>query len=144
MILDYLDDLNLAAVATATVVAFVVGVTWFSPVLLGRFWARQVSRYSGIPDTDIIENASRPPVLIKWLVSIAVSAFMLSLAIEGTGTDSAADGAVLGFVLGAGLGAAFFSWPPIFARMPWQWWLLNSGAFVTMLAAMGAVLGSWR
>jgi hypothetical protein len=50
---------------------------------------------------------------------------------------------VLGLVLGLGLGATLASWPPIFARMPWQWWLVNSGAFVLMQVAMGTILGAW-
>ncbi len=34
-----------------------------------------------------------------------------------------------------GLAATFSSWPPVFARMPWGWWLVNNGAFLLMLAA---------
>jgi hypothetical protein len=67
----------------------------------------------------------------------------LALAAEGVGADSAGDGIVLGVVLGIGFGATVNSWPPIFARMPWEWWLVNSGAFVLMQVAMGAILGAW-
>jgi hypothetical protein len=65
-------------------------------------------------------------------------------AVEAVDADSVGDGIVLGLVLGAGMGATFSSWPPIFARMPWQWWLVNNGAFLLMLVAMGAILGGWR
>lgn len=144
MILESFDDITWPAVATAVVVAFVIGIGWFSPIAFGGYWARQVSRYSGIPESDITATASQPPVLAKWLAAIAVSAVALALAVENATADSAGEGAIAGLVLGAGLGAAFFSWPPIFARMPWRWWLLNSGAFIVMLAAMGAVLGAWQ
>ena len=36
------------------------------------------------------------------------------------------------------------SWPPVFARMPSAWWLVNNGAFLLMPAAMGAILGAWQ
>jgi hypothetical protein len=76
-------------------------------------------------------------------VGHAVNAVALALAAEGVGADSAGDGIVLGVVLGIGFGATVNSWPPIFARMPWEWWLVNSGAFVLMQVAMGAILGAW-
>lgn len=144
MILDSLDDLHWPAVAVATVVAFVVGTVWFSPALLGGFWARTVSRYTGTPDGEITANASRPPALAQWAIAIASSTFALALAANGSGADSAGEGALLGLLLAAGLAATFFTWPAIFARMPWRWWLVNSGAYLVMLGTAGAVLGAWR
>ena len=144
MIRDSLDDVSWPSVAAAIAVALVIGVAWFSPILFGRAWARHVSSYSRIPATDLTADASQPRVLAKWSVAIAASAIALSLVVENTRTDSAVDGAGLGLVLSTGIGAAFFSWPPIFTRLPWQWWLINSGAFVVMLAAMGAVIGAWQ
>ncbi len=144
MILDFLDDINWAAVGTSLVAAFAIGLVWFSPRALGGFWARQVSRYTGIPEGEITSGASQPSPLAKWLVGIAITAVAMALAVEAVDADSVGDGIVLGLVLGVGLGATFSSWPPIFARMPWRWWLVNNGAFLLMLVAMGAILGGWR
>jgi len=142
MILDSLDNLSWPAVGTATAVAVAIGMAWFSPRLLGGFWARHVAHYSGIPEVDITANASQPPVLGRWIVAIAVSIITLALAVDNSTVDSAGDGAVVGLTLAVGIAAAFFSWPPIFARMPWQWWFVNSAAFVVMLSAAGAVIGA--
>jgi uncharacterized protein DUF1761 len=79
-----------------------------------------------------------------WLGVIAVSAVAHGVTAEAVGADSASDGIVLGLVLGLGFGATLASWPPIFARMPWEWWLVNSGAFVLMQVAMGAIFGLWH
>jgi hypothetical protein len=144
MILDSLDDLNWAAVGASLVAAFALGAVWFSPSVLGRFWARQVAAYSGAAEADITAAAARPAVLAKWLAGLAVAAVTLALTADAAGADSVADGVVLGLVLGGGLGATFSSWPPIFAGMPWGWWLVNNGAFLLMLAAMGAILGGWQ
>jgi hypothetical protein len=144
MILDFLDDINWAAVGAALVAAFAIGLVWFSPSALGGFWARQVSRYAGIPEGEITSGASQPSPLAKWLVAITITSVAMALAVEAVDADSVGDGIVLGLVLGAGMGATFSSWPPIFARMPWQWWLVNNGAFLLMLVAMGAILGGWR
>jgi Protein of unknown function (DUF1761) len=144
MILDFLDDINWAAVGTALGAAFAIGLVWFSPPALGGFWARQVSRYTGIPEGEITNGASQPRRLAKWLISIAITAVAIGLAVEAADADSVGDGIVLGLVLAVGLGATSTSWPPIFARMPWRWWLVNNGAFLLMLVAMGAILGGWR
>lgn len=59
---------------------------------------------------------------------------------EAVNADSAGEGVVLGL----GFGATLSRWPPIFARLPWQWWLVNNGAFLLMQDAIGAILGAWR
>ena len=144
MILDFLDDINWAAVGVSLVVAFAIGLVWFSPSALGGFWARQVSRYTGMPEGEVIKGSSQAPPLAQWLLGFAITAVVMALAGEAVGADSAGDGVVLGLVLGVGLGATLSSWPPIFARMPWAWWLVNNGAFLLVLASMGAILGAWR
>jgi hypothetical protein len=144
MILDFLNDINWAAAGASLVAAFAIGLLWFSPSALGGFWAQQVSRYTGIPEGEITSGASQGSPLAKWLVGVAITAVVMALAVEAVGADSAGDGIVVGVALGVGLGATLSSWPPIFARMPWEWWLVNNGAFLVMLVAMGAVLGAWR
>src|ERR687891_1094935 len=143
VILDFLDDINWAAVGVSLVAAFAIGLVWFSPSALGGFWARQVSRYTGIPEGEVIKGSSQAPPLAQWLLGFAITAVVMALAGEAVGADSAGDGVVLGLVLGVGLGATLSSWPPIFARMPWAWWLVNNGAFLLILASMGAILGAW-
>lgn len=144
MILDSANDLNWAAIGTAVVAAFAVGLVWFSPSVLGSFWARQVARYTGIPEGDTTSGASHGRPLATWLAAIAINAVALAVTAEAVGAESADDGIVLGLVLGIGFGATISSWPPIFARMPWQWWLVNTGAFLLMQATMGAILGAWQ
>lgn len=143
MILDFFGDIDWAAVAVATVAGFALGSVWFAPPVFGNYWARHVSEYSRIPEAEITGDAGRPASLGKWLVAAGVNAVALALAVEAIGADSAGDGAALGIVLGVGMGATLASWPVIFTRMPKEWWLVNSGAFVAMQAAMGAVLGAW-
>lgn len=144
MIVNFLNNINWAAVGASAVAALAIGMIWFSPVALGGYWARQVSRYTGIPEHEITSGASQGPPLVKWLVGFAIAAVAIALTVEAVDADSVGDGIVLGLVLGVGLGATFSSWPPIFARMPWEWWLVNNGAFLLMLVAMGAILGGWR
>ena len=142
MTLDVVDQLPWLGIGAATVVALVIGTIWFSPMALGGYWARHVSAYTGAPAEEISDGAARPTTVGGWALSLLVTAIGLGLISATTGVDRAADGALLGLVLGACVGATFFTWPMIFARMPWQWWAVNSGALVLMLAAMGAVIGA--
>lgn len=96
------------------------------------------------PEGEITSGASQPTSLAKWLVGIAVAALVTALAVEALGADSAGEGVVAALVLGLGFASTFSSWPPIFARMPWAWWLVNNGAFLLMLIVMGAILGTWQ
>ncbi len=144
MILDFIDEINWLAVAASVAAAFSVGLVWFSPPLFGRFWARQVARYAGIPEREITSGASRSSALATWLGSIVVTAVVMGMTVEAVGAKSAGEGVVLGLVLGVGFGATFGSWPAIFARMPWEWWLVNAGAFLLMQVAMGVILAAWQ
>ena len=144
MILDSIDDINWFAVAASAAAAFLIGLVWFSPAALGGFWARQVSRYTAITEGEITSEASRATALSRWLSSIVITAVVMAMTVEAVGAESAGEGVVLGAILAAGLGATFASWPPIFARMPWQWWLVNTGAFLLMQVVMGAILATWQ
>ena len=53
MILDFANDINWPAIGASIVAAFAIGVVWFSPAPLGTFWARQVSRYTAVPEGGI-------------------------------------------------------------------------------------------
>ena len=144
MILDFVDDINWPAVAASVAAALAIGLVWFSPPALGGFWARQVARYAGMSESEITSGASRAGTLASWLVSIILTAVVMATTVEAVGADSAGQGIVLGLVLGVGVGATLASWPVIFARMPWEWWLVNSGAFLLMQIAMGVILATWR
>ena len=144
MIIDALNDLNWVAIAVSTVAAFAIGLVWFAPPVLGTLWARQVTQYAGIPETEVTSGAARGKALLAWLVATVINVVVLALAVEATGADSLVDGAVFGVVLSLGFGATLNSWPSIFARLPRTWWLLNCGAALLMNAAAGAILGAWQ
>jgi hypothetical protein len=143
MVIDFLDDLNWAAVVVAALAAFAVGFVWYAPPVFGKYWAGQVSRYSGIPESELNATPSAASLAL-WLAGMAVNAVALALVADAVGVDSAGDGMVLGLVLGLGLGATVTSWPAIFARAPWGWWAVNSAAFLVMQVVIGAVLGAWQ
>lgn len=137
-------DVNWLAVLVAAVAAFAVGIVWFSPPVFGGIWAREVSGYTGIPDADIAAAAEKPTALSRWFLGILAASAALGLVAELAGVDSFRDGVALGVACGLGFGATLSSWPSVFARLPWRWWILNVAAFVVMLAVMGAIIGSWR
>jgi hypothetical protein len=84
MILDFFDDLNWAAVVVSLVIAFAIGFVWYLPPVLGRFWVRHVSRYAGIPESEVMAGSPAGPTA-KWLVGMAVNAVALALAVEAVG-----------------------------------------------------------
>ena len=144
MIIDAFTDLSWVAVAISTIAAFAIGFVWFAPPVLGTLWAKQVTQYAGIPETEVTSGAARGTALLPWFMATAINVVVLALGVEATGADSVADGLVLGVVLSLGFGATLNSWPSIFARLPRTWWLLNCGAALVMNAAAGAILGAWQ
>jgi hypothetical protein len=65
------ETVNLVAVIAAAVVSFVLGVIWYAPPLLGRYWIEE----------DKLANSAQAGVA-KTLGSAAVSSFLIAFVLE--------------------------------------------------------------
>ena len=131
------DGLNLWAVLTATVVAFVLGGLWYGP-LFGRAWLAAVGKTE-----EDLKGGSSTPFVLSFFTAGATS-LLLAMLIGALGVESLADGATLGLFCGLGFIAASMASDYAFCGWGSKLWVIQAGYRVVYSVLMGAILGAWR
>ena len=135
-----LADVNFLAVGLATVLAFVLGALWYSPLLFGKRWMaghgytpeRMKEVQSGMGLTYALS-------FLCWLVMATVLAMVAPHFGEGIGA-MVHMGVLLwfGFSATVGLTNNRFSDKPIIV------WVIDAGYQLGSIAIMAVVLGLWN
>ena len=132
------EGINVWAVLAAAAANFVIGGTWYSPALFGKFWMR----VNGFTPADL-ERGSPAVIFGASFVFCLVMAANLAAFLADPSTT-------VGFAVAAGV-AAGLGWAALglavialFERRPWGYILVNGGYLTVSFAAMGLILGAWR
>ena len=129
------------SILTAAIVAWLIGLLWYSPLLFAKAWVRA---HGHTPEGVAAMRATAGRAYAGTLVALLVTAWVLRVFLAHLGADSLHDGAVwgfhawLGFALPIGFTANLFSGKPRAA-----FWI-DTGYQLVYLAAMGIILGAWR
>jgi hypothetical protein len=132
-----LQTLNIWAILTAAISAFLVGGLWYSPALFGAIW-KKANRLG--PDEP--PAATGKIFAISFVLSL-VMAFNLAMFLNDPKT-TLAWGATAGFLAGFGWVAMGIGIVSLFERRPWSYVIVNGGYLTVALVLMGAILGGWR
>jgi hypothetical protein len=131
------QTLNIWAILTAAISAFLVGGLWYSPALFGAIWKKA----NGLgPDEP--PPATGKIFAISFVLSL-VMAFNLAMFLNDPKT-TLAWGATAGFLAGFGWVAMGIGIVSLFERRPWSYVIVNGGYLTVALVLMGAILGGWR
>ena len=129
--------INWWAVLAATVVKFMIGGMWFSPMLFLRPWQQLTGH------TDESMKSNMAVATVKWIISSFIMAFILAHAVHYAGSKGPLEGAAVGFA--NWLGFIFVvQWDMNTAtRAPFKLLALNTGSQLVALLIMGAILATW-
>jgi hypothetical protein len=130
-----LNEINWFSVVLATVLAFVTGGLWYSPLLFGNQWAREVGN-----SDEKIKNSNKALIFSLAFILNFVSAFFLDIFI-GPISD-----AIGGFTIGLTVSLAFIcaalGTNYLFALRSFRLFLIDAGYFVLYFSVMGIILGA--
>jgi hypothetical protein len=132
-----IQGLNIWAVLTATISAFLLGGLWYSPMLFGKAW-RKANGFDG-PEPP----ANNGKIFGISFVLCLVMALNLAMFLHDPKT-TLAWGATAGFLAGFGWAAMGIGIVSLFERRPWTYACINGGYLTVALTLMGAILGAWR
>lgn len=139
--------LNFMAILVAAVVAFIIGAIWHT-VLFSKLWLQ----LAGLPEpteAEKQESAKRmwKPLLSGFVMNLLM-AFCLANIIHVTAVYFNAVGSISN-----GLGVAFWTWlgfvatvtmsPVIWERRSIKYWAFGAAYNLTIMLAMGAIIGWW-
>ncbi|MCI0583646.1 MAG: DUF1761 domain-containing protein [Chloroflexi bacterium] len=141
MTLD-LATVNWLAVIAGTVVYFVLGAVWYSPVLFAKPWQAAIGW----------DESRQPPQMnpityvVPFLLYLAAGIAMALLA-AATGTDTLTEGIVLGLVTGLGFALPMVGVEATFdpnKPRPLTWFGITTAYHLIGFVILGAVIGAWQ
>ncbi len=135
-------EISIWSVAAASVVAFIIGSVWYSPLMFGKEWMSLV----GITDADVATAQARGmtrPYFIQ-LVITGITFIVIAFAIQTIGAYTARDGAFIaliawiGFIIPGALGGMLWE------KKPFKLVLINSVSTLLSWVVGGAIIGGWQ
>ena len=136
----HLDEVNFLAVILATVLAFVLGAAWYSPLLFGRQWMAA----NGYTEDRLKEMQAGAGKLngisaVCWFVMATVLALVAPHFGEGVGAMLH-----MALLLWFGFAATTGLTNNLFSDRPLRAWIIDAGYQIGVLTLMSTVLGLWR
>lgn len=134
---ELLTYANWFAVLTATIVYFLLGALWYSPVLFANTWMK----LRNISEEEI--GDPNPIIFLYSFILQFIAVSSLAVFIAAMGVESAIHGAVVGFGAGAGILFTLAGTTGIFSETPMKLHLVDNGYHVIGLTLAGLILGWW-
>lgn len=129
--------INHIAVFVCAVLSLVIGGLWYSPLLFGKAWQKEV----GLSDDDLAKiNPAKVyglTFLLCWIMSYNLAAFL------GDASTTWQWGLTAG-ILAAVWVIAMYITISLFEQRSFKHILINSGFALVYFAAIGFVIGIWR
>lgn len=130
------SSLNWLAVFSAAILSFVVGGLWYSPLLFGKAWMKEM----GFADEDLQGDMAR----IFGLSFVASLVIAINLAMFLGPDASLGWGLAAGALAGVGWVAMAIGIIYLFSRHSLKLYFIDAGYNVVTFTLMGGLLGLWQ
>lgn len=131
-------EVNFLAVIVGGVLYMIVGALWYSPMLFGNYWMKQIGK-----TVEEIQQSS-PLEYGYAFVAALLSTFMLAVFMKALGAATLTDGLMAGGLVWLGFVATTTLTYTIFEGPPKTVWMLYQGYQLLMLLIVGGLLGAWQ
>jgi hypothetical protein len=141
MSLDTIGDLNWLAVVVSTVIYFLLGGLWYSPVFLGRPWMRATGM-----EMPAEGEGPGAAIYVAPLIAYFVSAIATGMLAEATGSSTIGEGLLLGGVVAVGYSIMLAGVTATFSPKmpaPWTWFWIRASYNLLGLLIVGAFVAAW-
>lgn len=129
-------DIHWLSVIIATLLAFGIGGLWYSPVLFGNIWLKEIKHIDEDPNKSNMALIFGFAFLLNF-----VSAIVLDLVI---GLESSLfDGILKSLMVCGAFVVTALGINYLFSSKSLNLFLIDAGYFLFYYAVMGAVLGAW-
>ncbi|MEK6871835.1 MAG: DUF1761 domain-containing protein [Nanoarchaeota archaeon] len=132
---------NYLAVLAVSVIVFIIGALWYSPVLFGNLWIR----LSKISTKDIAKAKQKSMIgpMLTTLISTVVTATVFEYLLDILNYTNIYDGIILSLLVWLGFIATSMLNGVLWENKPMGVYLLNIAHQFVSLAVMGAILSVW-
>ena len=133
--------INYFAVLVSAVVGFGIGMLWFSPVLFGNIWMKQMNL-----SKEKIEEAKKKGMaknLVVAFASVLVMSYILAHFVDYASATTILGGMQAGFWIWLGFIATTMVNSVLWEQKPVNLYLINIAHYLVVLLAMGSILAVW-
>lgn len=135
----FLTHLNLVAVLTATVIYFILGSVWYSPIMFSKTWM-ELQKITPDP-----ANKGRLPIMLSvTLVLNLLIAIALGILIQKTGVDTLFGGLKLGLLCAVAFVCSTLGITFMFENRPFKLFLIDAGYHTTGIVIASVILALWK
>ncbi len=129
-------SVNWLSVIVATLAAFAIGSLWYSSLLFGNTWSKELKL-----SKEDIQGANMTLIFGITFVLNFIGAVVLDMFI---GRDSTLmNGLFAGLIVSLAWITTALGTNYLFARKTFRLFLIDAGYFVVFFAVMGIILGAW-
>jgi hypothetical protein len=132
-----MPQVNFLAIIAAAIAAFVLGGLWYSPLVFGKAWQREV----GLSDEQL-KRGNMARIFGLSLVLSLVAAFVFAMFLGPRPPMQLGVGA--GFSAGLCWVASSFGINYLFARRSLKLFLIDGGYHTLQFTAIGVILALWH
>ena len=133
-----LKHMNWMAIIVATIANFAIGALWYSPVLFGQAWIKEMG-WEG-KEEEIKEKGNMGLSMGGGFVLSLVMAITLAIL----SPQSVMSGIRWGLLISVGIGVASAWKGYLFEQRSFKMMMINGAHEVVTFVAMGAIIGGWQ
>jgi hypothetical protein len=134
------SGINYWAVLVSTVVAFVMGGLWYSPLLFGKAWAK----LRGMDSAEAAGTQMRPPEILAEFIRGLIVAVVLAGFVVHLGVVNWVGAISLGLAVWIGFQATSIVGSVVHEQYPVKLYAIHTGDALTKTLVMAVILGVWR
>ncbi|MEK6858895.1 MAG: DUF1761 domain-containing protein [Nanoarchaeota archaeon] len=132
-------SVSILPVIVAAIVSFMAGWFWYSSVLFGGVWAREMKRSKA----GASKNNSMVVSMIVGLIAQIVMAWMLAFLVSLSGAIGVLGGISMGFWVWLGFVATITLGSVLWEGKSITLFLINATHWLVALLIQGAIIGYW-
>jgi hypothetical protein len=137
--MDHLAHLNYLAVVVCTIIYFLIGAVWYSPVLFSKKWQ---ALNAGL---DMEKGKKQMPLLfLNAFICSAFASFAIAILINYIGIIAIPAAIKLGLLCGVGFGYTSLSMSYMFGQRSMSLLLIDAGYHIVSLVIVSVVLCLWH
>ena len=134
-------NVNYWAILVASVVSFVLGWIWHSPMVFGNMWMKLSGMDKKKADAAKKKGMAKP--ISFQFVATLVTAYVLAYFVSYAQAKTILDGAMVGLWVWVGFVATEMIGMVIWENKPIELFLIKTGHVLVSLIVMGAILAVW-
>jgi hypothetical protein len=131
------ESINWVSVLAATIIAFGIGGLWYSKLLFGDTWLKELKI-----NTEEYGKPNMPKIFGGSFVLLFIGNALLAAHL-GNNAD-ASSGLVAGLVISIAWISTAIGTNYLFARKSLKLFIIDSGYFVVLFSIAGLILGAWQ